>query len=54
MTNSTSASRFFGSAIVKVCSGSVKYQFSSKLAATAANTAGQKPPTTVTATTATR
>ena len=54
VTNSTSASRFFGSAMVKVCSGAVKYQFSSRLAATAANTAGQNPPTTVTATTATR
>ena len=54
VTNSRRASRFFGSAIVKVCSGWVKYQFSSRLAATAANTAGQNPPTTVTATTATR
>ena len=40
--------------MVNVCSGSVKYQFSSRQAATAANTAGQKPPTTVTQTTATR
>ena len=37
-----------------MCSGSVKYQFSSKLAATAASTAGQKPPSTVIVTTATR
>ncbi len=54
VTNSTRASRFLGSAMVSVCSGAVKYQLSSRQAATAANTAGQKPPTTVTATTATR
>ena len=54
VTNSTSASRLRGSAIVNVCSGSVKYQFSSRQAATAANTPGQKPPTTVAATTSTR
>ena len=54
VTNSSSASRFRGSAIVKVCSGSVKYQFSSRLAVTAASTAGQKPPTTAMTTTATR
>ena len=54
VTNSSRASRFFGSWMVNVCSGGVKYQLSSRLAATAASTAGQKPPMTVTATTATR
>ena len=54
VTNSTSASRLRGSAIVNVCSGAVKNQFSSKQAATEARTAGQKPPITVIATTATR
>ena len=54
VTNSTRASRLRGSAIVNVCSGAVKNQFSRRQAPTAATTAGQKPPTTVTATTATR
>ena len=54
VTNSSSASRFLGSAMVNVCSGSVKNQLSSRLAATAASTAGQNPPTTVIVTTATR
>ena len=40
--------------MVNVWIGSVKYQLSSRLAATAASTAGQKPPSTVIATTATR
>jgi hypothetical protein len=39
---------------VNVCSGAVKYQLSSRQALTAASTAGQKPPMTVTATTKTR
>ena len=54
VTNSTRARRFLGSAIVNVCSGAVKYQFSSRQAPIAANTAGQNPPMTVTATTTTR
>ena len=54
VTNSSSASRFCGSAIVSVCTGRVKYQLSSRLEVTAASTAGQNPPTTATATTATR
>jgi hypothetical protein len=40
--------------IVKVCTGGVKNQFSSRLAATAASTADQNPPAIATATTATR
>jgi len=54
VTNSSSASRLFPSAIVSVCTGGVKYQLTSRLAITAANTAGQNPPITATATTATR
>ena len=54
VTKSRSASRLRGSAIVSVCSGFVKYQLSSRLAVTAPRTAGQKPPTTAIATTATR
>ena len=54
VTNSSRASSSRGCWMVKVWIGSVKYQFSSKLAATAASTAGQKPPSTVTATTTTR
>jgi hypothetical protein len=54
VTNSSRASRFFGSPIVKVCSGGVKYQLTSRLDATAASTAGQNPPTTAVATTTTR
>ena len=54
VTNSSRASRLRGSAMVSVCSGLVKYQFSSRLAVSAASTAGQKPPTTAMATTATR
>ena len=54
VTKSSSASRFLGSLMVNVCSGSVKYQLSRRLAATAASTAGQKPPRTVIVTTATR
>ncbi len=54
VTKSTRASRFFGSCMVKVCSGGVRYQLSSRLDATAARTAGQNPPTTVTVTTASR
>jgi hypothetical protein len=54
VTNSTRASRFRGSAIVNVCSGLVKYQLSSRQAPIAASTAGQNPPMTVIATTATR
>ncbi len=45
---------FCGSAIVNVCTGGVKNQLSSRLAVTAAATAGQKPPTTATPTTPTR
>ena len=52
--NSIRASRLRGSAMVSVCSGGVKYQFSSRLARMAASTAGQKPPTSAMATTATR
>ncbi len=54
VTNSSSASSSLGCAMVKVCSGSVKYQLSRRLAATAASTAGQNPPRTVIVTTATR
>ena len=54
VTNSSSASSSLGCWMVNVCSGSVKYQFSSRLAVTAASTAGQNPPTTVIVTTATR
>ncbi len=54
VTNSTRASRLRGSPIVNVCSGGVKYQFSSRLDATAVSTAGQNPPTTAVVTTATR
>ena len=42
---------FCGSSIVNVCTGGVKNQLSSRLATTAAATAGQNPPTTATATT---
>ena len=54
VTNSSSASRLLPSAIVSVCTGGVKYQLTSRLAITAATTAGQNPPITATATTATR
>src|SRR3984957_14550114 len=54
VTNSSRASSSRGCWMVKVWIGSVKYQLSSRLAATAASTAGQKPPSTVTATTTTR
>ncbi len=40
--------------MVNVCSGGVRYQLSSRQAATAASTAGQNPPITVTVTTASR
>ena len=40
--------------VVSVCTGGVKYQLTSRLAMTAATTAGQNPPMTATATTATR
>ena len=40
--------------MVNVWIGTVKYQLSRRLAATAASTAGQKPPITVMVTTATR
>ena len=40
VTNSSRASRLRGSAMVSVCSGGVKYQFSSRLAASAASTRG--------------
>ena len=54
VTNSSRASSSRGWAMVNVWIGSVKYQLSRRLAATAASTAGQKPPSTVIATTATR
>ena len=54
VTNSTRASRLRGSPMVNVCRGGVRYQLSSRHAATAASTAGQKPPITVTVTTASR
>ena len=54
VTNSSSASRLSGLSMVNVCSGGVKYQLSSRLAAAAPRTAGQKPPITASATTATR
>ena len=54
VTNSSSASRLSGLSMVNVCSGGVKYQLSSRLAEAAASTAGQKPPITASATTATR
>ena len=54
VTNSSRASSSRGWAMVNVWIGTVKYQLSSRLAATAASTAGQKPPITVIATTATR
>ena len=54
VTNSSRASMLRGSAMVRVCRGLVKYQLSSRLAVIAASTAGQKPPTIATATTATR
>ena len=54
VTNSSRASSSRGWAMVNVWIGTVKYQLSSRLAATAASTAGQKPPITVMATTATR
>ncbi len=53
-TNSSRASRFCGASMLRVCNGSVKYQLSSKLAAIADSTAGQKPPTAETATTSNR
>src|SRR5439155_4179432 len=54
VTNSSNASMFCGASMVQVCTGGVKYQFSSSPAATAANTAGQNPPTKVTTITAIR
>ncbi len=54
VTNSSSASMLAGASMVQVCSGGVKYQFSSMPAATAAATAGQNPPMIVTAITARR
>ncbi len=54
VTNSSSARMFAGASIVQVCSGGVKYQLSSRPAATAAATAGQNPPMIVTAITTTR
>ena len=54
VTNSSRASSSRGCWMVNVWIGSVKYQLSRRLAATAASTAGQKPPITVVATTATR
>ena len=54
VTNRRRASRLRGFSMVKLCSGGVKYQFTSRLDATAASTAGQNPPTTAMATTTTR
>ena len=54
VTNSSNASRLSGLSMVNVCSGGVKYQLSRRLAEAAPSTAGQKPPITASATTATR
>ena len=52
--NSASATRWSASSTLSVCSGGVKYQFSSRLPSTAATTAGHSPPTRAQATVSAR